>query len=180
MRTCASFVALIPAPRQAKLPVCAMLDDQFAVVPALYADAFFLVGRFNVTKKPNVAEEHQMSRSWSWGKSDSVTDVYGPVVSANRDLYFDVCAPVLCPLLCQTYGTGRHAHEYCASRCNCSAGVSKQPCARGTWSSYWTAGLCCEMQVTWRLAGRLVPFEIRPFRFAGPQGIGPGGISLHC
>ena len=118
----------------ANIAICATLDDQFAIIPAVYAPSYFFL-------EPNYPGEPTSMDAW-------------PDSPAFLDMNPDSRAAYETAVL-RTYGARNHSRTYrnvCGTLDKGHANYSLR-----------SKGFCCEFRLTWRLEMRLIPFAIRPF-----------------
>jgi len=148
----------------ANIAVCPTFDDQFAVVPYKFGDAFFQMEKGSAMRaRPSVTGEFEYTKNY---------------IESSKSFYGSVDPNALartCSLANATSWEG----EFEAWGGLYRHGGKQRRGTNGTDGTDGAGGLCCESRFTWKLFGRLVPFAITPFDFTGPQSGGATG-SVQC
>ena len=123
------------------VPLTALLDDQFALVPRKYADAYFLTAKFNASKSHDMPDHTFTRHSLDVGGRRAAKEVYGGSAGPHQLMwvYFE----------------------------RSFVGVYNQYNGIDVGSGH--THLCCERLITWRVVGRMVPFRLTPFMLGLPK-----------
>jgi hypothetical protein len=148
--------------RASSISSCAILDDQFAVVPRELGDGYFDIEGGGVGPHPNLAASLAYSQGYD---PQAVRETYG--MPTHPDHYLRTC-PIV--------GEGS---TYRAAGLELTEPLGwADTFLRGMNGRYTSvrqeatmqrdrAGACCEYRLTWRLTGRLVPVRVVPMYFIG-------------
>jgi len=119
------------------VPFTTLLDDQFAVLPRVYGEAYFLQASFNASN-PSALPDFGFTRKTlpNPEAKEAVRVTYGAVAGPEQ--------------LCWTY----FYHNF----------VGLFNSLGGYDVGHDHTHLCCERMLTWRLVGRLVPYRLVPFQ----------------
>jgi len=143
----------------ANITVCPTFDDQFAVVPYKFGDAFFEMEKGATMRvRPSLTGEFNYTNKYI----ESSKSFYGNV---NPNALARTCSVAKATSWEGEFETWGGSYRH---------GGKQRRGKNSTDGADGAGGLCCESRFTWKLFGRLVPFEITPFDFRGPQ---PGGAS---
>ena len=168
----AALEALRRRMRLARVRTCALVDDQFAIMPRHLSNAYTAIEPGGPSWSDHGLRAAPFLAHARYADEESVRASYG--AAGSPDEYLRAC-----PLIGagSVFGSERSAPGYGLAMTFDRLPGWRDHFLRGFGGKFSTVpsrknfngrdGACCEYRLTWRLVGRRVPFQIVPIPFVG-------------